>query len=117
MMKTILTLCAIALWAGSFVVVCHSGVRAEDLPTFELVLENNVFTPADLRVPANTAFRLKVLNKEKAGAEIESKDLKIEKVVAAGGEILARVRPMKPGRYLLVNEYREDIAKAFVVVE
>ena len=92
-------------------------VVAEDMPTFRLTLQDDVFTPSELKVPANTAFMLKVLNKEKAGAEIEAKDLKIEKVVAAGGEITMRVKPMKPGRYLLVNEYKEDKAKIFVVVE
>ena len=86
-------------------------VVAEDMPTFQLTLQDDVFTPSELKVPSNTAFMLKVLNKEKAGAEIEAKDLKIEKVVAAGGEITMRVKPMKPGRYLLVNEYKEDKAK------
>jgi hypothetical protein len=94
-----------------------SLARAEDAATYELTLQNDVFAPADLKVPSGKPFVLKVVNKEGAGVEIEAKDLKIEKVVAAGGEVIARVKPMKPGRYLLVNEYKEDTVKTFVVVE
>ena len=92
-------------------------VRAEDAPTFTLTLENDAFSPADLKVPAGKAFVLKVLNKEKTGVEIEAKDLKIEKIVAAGGEAIARVKPLKAGRYLLVNEYKEETVKTYVVAE
>ena len=31
--------------------------------------------------------------------------------------ITARVKALKPGRYLFVNEYREDVAKGYVVAE
>ena len=55
---------------------------------------------------------LKVINNEKSGVEIEAKDLKIEKVAAAGTEIIARVKALKPGKYLLVNEYKEDTVKS-----
>ena len=85
--------------------------------TFTLTLEGDQFSPADLKIPAGKAFVLKVINKEKAAVEIEAKDLKIEKVVAVGGEIVARVKAMAPGRYLLVNEYKEDTVKTFIIVE
>lgn len=92
-------------------------VAAEDAPTFTLTLESDVFSPAELKVPAGKAFVLKVVNKENAAVEIEAKDLKIEKVVTVGGEIVARVKAMAPGRYLLVNEYKEETVKTYVIVE
>jgi hypothetical protein len=60
---------------------------------------------------------LKVVNNEKSGVEIEAKDLKIEKVAAAGTEIVVRVKALKPGKYVLVNEYKEDSVKAYIVAE
>lgn len=89
----------------------------EEQPTFTLTLEKDVFSPDGLKVPAGKAFVLKVLNKEKVAVEIEAKDLKIEKVVGAGGEVTARVKALKPGRYLLVNEYKEDTVKTYIVAE
>ncbi len=89
---------------------------AED-QTIEITLQNDTFAPAEIKVPAGKALVLQFTNKETAPAEIEAKDLKIEKVVPAGGSIVARVRALKPGRYLVVNEYREDVAKGYVVAE
>lgn len=84
---------------------------------FEVTLKGDVFTPAEIKVAADKAFILKFFNKETGAAEIEAKELKIEKIVPAGGEIIARVGAMKPGRYLFVNEYKEETVKGYVVVE
>jgi hypothetical protein len=90
---------------------------AEDAPTAEIVLSGDKFTPSEVKVPAGKPLVLKFVNKESAPAEIEAKQLKIEKIVTSGGSILARVPPLKPGRYLFVNEYREDVAKGYIVAE
>ena len=64
-------------------------------------------------------YTLLNLNEDCQGISVsnEYKDLKIEKVVTAGGEVIARVKALKPGRYLLVNEYKEETVKAYVVAE
>jgi Cupredoxin-like domain len=94
-----------------------AGAHAEDRATFTVILENDAFGPTEIKVPAGAAFILKVVNNEKSGVEIEAKDLKIEKVAAAGTEIVARVKALKQGKYLLVNEYKEDTVKAYIVAE
>lgn len=93
------------------------SARAADELTVEVTLQNDAFSPAEVKVPAGKAFVLKVINRDSGAAEIEAKELKIEKVVAGNSEIRARVRAQQPGRYLVVNEYKEDTVKAFVVVE
>ncbi len=97
--------------------ILSAPLRAQEAATFTMTLENDVFSPPELKVPANKPFMLKVINKEKIAAEIEAKDLKIEKVAAPGTEIIAKVKPLAPGRYLLVNEYKEDSVKAYIVAE
>jgi hypothetical protein len=102
------------------VVLAASGIaplHADDEPTIAISLENDVFTPAEIQIPANRPFVLKLTNRENAPVEIESKALKIEKIVAAGSEMIVHVKPQKPGRYLLVNEYKEDHVKAFAVAQ
>ena len=93
-----------------------ASVRAQTAP-IEVTLQADAFTPAEVKAPSNTPFVLKFINKDAAAAEIESKDLKVEKVVAGKSEIIVRVPAMQPGRYLFVNEYKEDTVKGFVVVE
>ena len=116
-MKILSRACGMLVFAAIAALTLSTPLRAQDTPAFTLTLENDVFSPADLKVPANKAFVLKVINKEKIAAEIEAKDLKIEKVAAAGTEIIANVKPLAPGRYLLVNEYKEDSVKTYIVAE
>ena len=111
---TLAALAAAGLAAASF---AATPALAETAAQFEVTLKGDVFTPAEVKVPADKPFTMKFFNKETAAAEIEAKDLKIEKIVAAGGEIIVRVGAMKPGRYLFVNEYKEETVKGYVVVE
>ena len=91
--------------------------RAETAAQFEVTLKNDVFAPAEVKVPAGKAFTMKFVNQDAGAAEIEAKDLKVEKIVAGNSEIIVRVGAMKPGRYLFVNEYKEETVKGYVVVE
>ena len=84
---------------------------------FEITLTDTAFEPAELTVKAGEGFTLLVHNKSAALAEIEAKDLKIEKVVAAGEDILINVRAQDAGTYLFVNEYKEDTVFGHLTVE
>jgi len=112
----------LALSVGSAVCIVTGMLAAgaangADAPPIEVTLQNNVFSPAEVKLAANTAVILKFINKDAAAAEIEAKDLNIEKVVVGNSEIIVRVRPLKPGKYLFVNEYKEDGTKGYVIVE
>ena len=97
--------------------VAVQPLQAADPATFTVVLAADAFTPAEVKVPAGQPFVLKFVNQGPAAAEIEAKDLKIEKVVAASSEIVVNVKAQAAGRYLFVNEYKEDTVKGFIVVE
>ena len=82
-----------------------------------MTLKGDVFTPAEVKVPAGQPFVFKFVNGDAAAAEIEAKDLKIEKVVAGNSEIIVNVKAQAAGRYLFVNEYKEDTVKGYLIVE
>ncbi len=46
-----------------------------------------------------------------------SSALKVEKVIAGGGEGSVRLRPLDPGRYPFMGEYHADTAKGVVIAE
>jgi hypothetical protein len=50
-------------------------------------------------------------------AEFESKPLRVEKAVPAGGKITLQVRPLTPGRYRFFDDYHEATAEGFLVVQ
>ena len=68
-------------------------------------------------MPAGRNLVLKFVNAETAPAEIEGKELKIEKVAAGNSEIVVNVKAMPAGKYLFVDEFQEDVAKGYIIVE
>lgn len=82
-----------------------------------LTLKDHRFQPSEVRVPANKPFSIEVRNLDSTPAEFESKTLRVEKVVAGGGVITLNVRALPPGRYRFFDDYHEDSAEGFVVVE
>jgi Cupredoxin-like domain len=106
---------ALALMIG-FVSAATPSI-ADDEVTYETSLKANAFTVAEIKVPAGKPFVIKFTNENAAPAEFEAKELKIEKVAAGNSSIVVRVKAMEPGKYLFVDEYQEDVAKGYVIVE
>lgn len=90
---------------------------AEDMVTYEITLKGAAFDKTELKIPAGKPFIIKLNNANAAPAELEAKDMKIEKVAAGNTSIVVRVKAMAPGKYLFVDEYQEDVAKGYVIVE
>ena len=99
-----------------FAVLLSAPAFADDAP-LTVTLKDHKFSPAEVEAPANKPFALELVNGETAAAEFEGKDLKFEKVAPAGGKATVRIRAMKPGRYMFVDEYHEDVAIGYVVVK
>lgn len=90
---------------------------ADDPKVFEVTLKGNAMEPAEIHVPKDTPFVIKFTNANDAPAELEAKELKIEKVAAGKSDIVVRVKAMPAGKYLFVDEYQEDVAKGYVIAE
>ena len=95
------------LGAGTF----GAGAPASASEPVRLVLKDNRFTPSDVRVPANERFRIELENKDATPAELESTELRVEKVVTPGGKITVMAGPLKPRTYTFADEYHPDTAK------
>jgi hypothetical protein len=94
-----------------------AGAQAQQAIEIQLSYKDKKFTPAEVTVPANTAFTIRVKNLDAKAMEFESKPLKIEKVIAANSEAVVNVRAQKPGKYKFVDEYNEDVAIGNVIVK
>jgi len=94
-----------------------TAATAQAQQAIELSYKDKKFTPAEVTVPANAAFTIKVKNLDAKAMEFESKPLKIEKVIAANSEAIVNVRAQKPGKYKFVDEYNEDVAFGNVIVK
>jgi hypothetical protein len=82
-----------------------------------LTAANQKFDPAEVKVKAGQPFVLVVTNNDpKKAIEVENKDLRIEKVVPAGKTVSIRVRALKPGTYVFVDDFNHA-AQVKVVAE
>ena len=98
--------------------VLTTGASAQDKPTeIPVTIENNRFSPAEIKVPAGKPFVLVVTNKDAKPEEFESKELRIEKVIPAGKTANIRVRALKPGSYPFFGEFNPKTAQGRIIAE
>jgi hypothetical protein len=101
-----------------FGLVFTAGVSAQDKPAeIPVTIENNRFSPAEIKVPAGKSFVLVVTNKDAKPEEFESKELRIEKVIPAGKTANIRVRALKPGSYPFFGEFNPKTAQGRIIAE
>ena len=106
-----------SLCLAGFLVASAGAAAAGDAATVKLTLKDHKFAPAETSVAANTPITIVVTNSDGTPSEFESKTLRVEKVVAAGGTITLQVRPLPPGRYRFFDDYHEDTTEGFLNVK
>ena len=83
----------------------------------QLTLKDHKFSPAQPHAPANRAFTIVVKNLDATAAEFESKTLRVEKVVAPGGQITMQIRPLNAGRYHFFDDFHQETTEGELIVE
>jgi hypothetical protein len=102
---------ALGLYAQSF------DAPAQDVTKVSVTLKDHKFSPAEPTVPAGKPIVIEVSNLDSTPSEFESKTLRVEKAVPAGGKISVQVRPLTSGRYRFFDDYHEDTTEGFLVVK
>ena len=90
---------------------------ADDQTQVQLTLKDHKFEPAESTVSAGKPIVIQLANQDATPAELESKELRIEKIVAGGGTITVKVRALKPGRYRFFDDYHEATTQGFIVAQ
>ncbi len=85
--------------------------------TVHITIKDHKFSPSDPHAPANQPFAIVVKNLDSTASEFESKTLRVEKVVAPGGEITMQIRPLNPGRYHFFDDFHQDTTDGDLIVE
>jgi plastocyanin len=86
-------------------------------PEALLVIRNNRFEPAELKVPAGQRIKLTVHNQDATAEEFESHSLNREKIIPPGAKVVVYIGPLKPGAYDMFGDYHQATAKGVVVAE
>jgi hypothetical protein len=80
-----------------------------------ITVKGHQFQPAEVHAPANKQLAIHVKNLDGAAMEFESRSLRVEKVVTAGGEGVVSVRPLAPGRYEFFDDFHQQTRGVLVV--
>jgi plastocyanin len=95
--------------AGGHIASAESGIT--------VTIKDHKFDPAEIHVPAGKPAVLTIKNEDGSVEEFDSSALKVEKVIAGGGEGSVRLRPLDPGRYPFMGEYHAETAQGVVIAE
>lgn len=90
---------------------------ADESKVYEITIKDHVFSPAQIKIPANQQIKLMVENQDATPEEFEGKDFDLEKVIPGSSKAAVMVGPFAPGEYKFVGEYHEDTAKGSLIVE
>jgi len=93
------------------------AAAAADLPEFSLVIKDHKYQPIELKVPANTKFKIRVTNEDDTPEEFESTDFNRETVVLPKHSIVVYVGPLHAGMYGFFGDFHRDTAQGRLIVE
>ena len=82
-----------------------------------IVLENHLFQPAEVIVPARARVVLVIENRDATPEEFESHSMHREKIIAGNKTEKIPVGPLKPGKYPFYGDFNPDSAQGVVVAQ
>lgn len=94
-----------------------SPALAADTLSYDIVIKDHKFNPAQLEIPADTKVKLVVKNEDSTPEEFESHDFKREKVIPGNSTATIFVGPLKAGTYKFFGEFNEATAQGVLTVK
>ena len=96
--------------------LCSSMLSAAT-PVFEIEIQNHLFIPSEIAVPANTKVKLVVFNRDATPEEFESYELNREKVIMGNRKATIFIGPLRAGEYPFFGEFYPATAQGMVIAE
>ena len=109
---TVLAVAAVALGFGTYTPPARAGGNFIDV-----TITDNAFEPAEGKATVGKPFILRFHNKSAVAAEVESHDLRFEKVVPKGRDVIVKVRPRDAGTYIYYNDFKPTVRGQVVIGE
>jgi hypothetical protein len=107
---------AFATAAIASIALCAPAFAA-DSDAGDIRFSNGRFEPAQLVVPANTPFMVRVTNSDAAAIEFESFELHRERVVRPGQTITVLMAPVAPGSYEFFDDFHHGAAEGAILAK
>ncbi len=105
-----------ALFSLALIFAIATPAAAQE-PTYTLVVKDHKFQPTEIEIPAGKKIALIVKNEDPTPEEFESVELRREKVIPGGEQIIVYIGPLKPGRYEFFGDFNPATARGHIVVK
>jgi len=86
-------------------------------PLVEINIEQHLFVPSEITIPANSKVKLRVHNRDATPEEFESWELNREKVIMGNSTATIFIGPLPPGVYPFFGEFNPKTAQGKAIVE
>lgn len=111
------SLFVLALWLGlSWATGAHAQAAPAALPTWTITVNDGVFTPKRLEVPAGQRIKFILKNEGPGPLEFENADLHVEKILAANAESFVVVK-LPVGEHMFVDEFNIATGELLVIAK
>jgi hypothetical protein len=104
------------LFPLALIFAISANVQAQEA-TFALVIKDHKFQPTEIEIPAGQKIALTVKNNDPTPEEFESAELRREKVIPGGEQIIVYIGPLKPGRYEFFGDFNPTTARGHIVAK
>ena len=84
---------------------------------FHLKIQDHLFIPDVVQVPANQKIRLRIVNMDNTSEEFESYELNREKIIAGRSEAVLFIGPLAPGEYPFFGEFNPATAQGKIIAK
>jgi hypothetical protein len=98
-------------------ILAAGGAAAAEEPAYTLVIKDHRFQPTEIEIPAGQKIALTVRNNDPTPEEFESVELRREKVVPGGDQIIVYIGPLKPGKYEFFGDFNPTTARGHIIVK
>lgn len=97
------------------VVLAVPAAASADETSALIVINNQRFEPALLRLPAGKKVKLTIRNQSSLPAEFESTDLSREVIIPINGKVSVYIGPLEVGEYQFFNDFNRAMRGRVVV--
>jgi hypothetical protein len=104
--------------AGTVLALCGASLAlGAEVPVYTLVIKDHAFHPAVITAPANTKFKVLVVNQDSTPSEFESTEFNREKIVLPNSSTSVFVGPLAKGRYKFFDDFHRDTGNGVLIVQ
>ena len=106
-----------ALLPLALILAIGTAAAAAEDPPYTLTIKDHKFQPTQIEIPAGKKIALIVKNNDPTPEEFESTELRREKVVAGGDQIIVYIGPLKPGKYEFFGDFNPTTARGHIIAK